>query len=91
MRQDFQKFEQKRKMNYLTNAERTGYERGYQKGWVESLILRQLTKLLGEVSKQNCTAIESLTIEKLEALAPALLDFTSTDDLLGWLQQNQNA
>ncbi len=78
-------------MNYLTNAERIGYERGYQKGWVESLILRLLTKLLGEVSQQNRTAIESLTLEKSEALAVALLDFTSTNDFLRWLQQNQDA
>ncbi|WP_232225182.1 DUF4351 domain-containing protein [Dactylococcopsis salina] len=35
------------------------------------------------------TQIEELEIEETEALAEALLDFTSIADLQRWLQQNE--
>ncbi len=73
-------------MTYMTTGERIGYKRGKL-----SLILPQLSRRLGEVSQQNRANIESLTLEQLDALAGALLDFTSTDDLLRWLQQNQHS
>jgi hypothetical protein len=91
-RQDFQKFEQERKMTYITSFERFGYKLGEENGQLKqakSSVLRQLTKRLGEVSEKNRTTIESLTLEKLDALSEALLDFTSTDDLLHWLRENQ--
>ena len=83
--EDFQKFEQERKMTYITSVERIGYERGKLE-----TILQLLNKLLGEVSQENCATIESLTLEQLNALCEALLNFTSTDDLVRWLQQNQH-
>ena len=83
--EDFKQFEKERKMTYITTGERIGYKRGEL-----STILRLLKKLLGELSQQNYTAIESLTLEQLDALCEALLDFTSTDDLVRWLQQNQD-
>ncbi|BAZ11948.1 hypothetical protein NIES4071_37760 [Calothrix sp. NIES-4071] len=86
--EDFKKFEQERKMTYMTTGERIGEKRG-QLNHAKSLVLRQLTRLLGEVSEQNRATIEFLTLEKLDALGEALLDFSSTDDLLRWLQQNQ--
>ncbi len=86
--EDFKKFEQERKMTYVTSGERIGEKRGQLKQ-AKSVVLRLLTKRLGEVSQQNRAAIESLPLEKLDALSEALLDFSSTDDLLHWLQQNQ--
>ncbi len=83
--EDFQKFEQERKMTYITSVERIGYERGKLE-----TILQLLNKLLAEVSQENCATIESLTLEQLNALCEALLNFTSTDDLVRWLQQNQH-
>ena len=74
-------------MTYITTGERIGYKRGeLAKG--RSMILRMLNKQLGEVSKQNLVKIESLTVEQLDALCEALLDFTSTDDLVRWLNQH---
>ncbi|GJD17879.1 hypothetical protein RIVM261_028350 [Rivularia sp. IAM M-261] len=82
--EDFQKLEQERTMTYITSFERIG-----QLNHAKSSVLRLLTKRIGEVSEKNRTTIESLTLEKLDALSEALLDFTSTDDLLHWLQENQ--
>ncbi len=88
--EDFKQFEKERKVTYITNAERIGYERG-ELAEGRSLILLLLNTRIGEVPQQNRTAIESLTLKKLEALGQALLNFTSTDDLVRWLQQNQNS
>jgi hypothetical protein len=84
--EDFKQFEKERKMTYITTGERIGYKRGEL-----STILRLLKKLLGELSQQNRSTIESLTLEQLDALCEALLDFTCTDDLVRWLQQNQHS
>jgi hypothetical protein len=83
--EDFKQFEQERKMTYITTGERIGYKRGKL-----SLILPLLSRQLGEVSSQNRATIESLTLEQLDALGEALFDFTTTDDLVRWLQQNQD-
>jgi Domain of unknown function (DUF4351) len=84
--EDFKQFEKERKMTYITSVERIGYERGK----LETILL-QLSKRFGEVSQQNCANIESLTLEQLDALAGDLFDFTSTDDLVRWLQQNRHS
>jgi Domain of unknown function (DUF4351) len=92
-RQDFQKFEQERKMTYITSFERFGYNRGKEDGLVEGqqlTILQLLAIRIGEVSEENRAMIESLSLEQLNALTRALLDFASADDLSRWLQQNQN-
>ncbi|ARV61476.1 hypothetical protein BZZ01_25130 [Nostocales cyanobacterium HT-58-2] len=79
--QDFKKFEQERTMGYITTGERIGYERGQQ-----DLVLRQLQRRVGELSQEVKKQVQALSLEDLEALAEALLDFTTMDDLLGWLQ-----
>ncbi len=86
--QDYKKLEQERSMTYITSVERIGIKRGKLEQ-AKSLVLRLLNKRLGE-SQQNREVVESLTLEQLDALGEALLDFTSTDDLLHWLQQNQH-
>ena len=50
-----------------------------------SLILRQLTRRVGELPQQVCQQVESLSLEQLENLGEALLDFTSMADLNTWL------
>jgi Domain of unknown function (DUF4351) len=63
-------------------------QRGEQKGLQRerSLILRQLTRRVGQVSPALTSQVESLTLEKLESLGEALLDFSSSADLDGWLR-----
>jgi predicted transposase/invertase (TIGR01784 family) len=61
-----------------------GEQRGREKG-EKSLILRQLTRQVGELPPEVRQQVESLSLEQLENLGEALLDFTSMTDLDAWL------
>lgn len=52
------------------------------------LIKRQLSRRLGNIDSAILQRIESLSIQQLESLAEALLDFTTKEDLLIWLNQS---
>nr|WP_245894375.1 DUF2887 domain-containing protein [Chamaesiphon polymorphus] len=52
------------------------------------LVLKQLTRKLGNISPEVRARVTSLTIEQLESLGEDLLDFTSIDNLEQWLSQN---
>jgi predicted transposase YdaD len=60
---------------------------GKQQGEAE-LILRLLNRRLGGLSPSLGESIRSLSIEQLENLAEALLDFNSEEDLRIWLRDN---
>ncbi|MCC5599377.1 DUF2887 domain-containing protein [Nostoc favosum] len=51
-----------------------------------SLILRLLNRRVGAVPEQLQRQIQVLSLEQLEALGDALLDFSTLADLEGWLQ-----
>jgi predicted transposase YdaD len=53
------------------------------------LVLKQLTRKLGNISPEVRSKVNSLTIDKLESLGEDLLDFTSMADLEAWFSQNQ--
>lgn len=53
----------------------------------QSLILRLLTRKLGEMPNETRTQIEALGLAELEELAETLLSFTSLTDLSDWLEQ----
>ncbi len=80
--------EQERTMSYITTGERIGYERGKQEG-EQTLVLKLLKRRLGELPQEVIEEIQTLSLERLEALGETLLDFTTIDDLLKWLQVNQ--
>lgn len=64
-------------------------EEGREEGREEegrSLILRQLTRRVGELPQDVRSRIETLSLAQLENLGEALLDFTSIADLLSWLE-----
>ena len=63
-------------------------QQGIQQGQA-SLILRLLKRRLGQIESSDETRITGLSVEQLEALGDALLDFSSRDDLLAWLANNQ--
>ncbi|MEH1874247.1 DUF4351 domain-containing protein [Nostoc sp.] len=86
--QEFKQFEQERTMSYITTGERIGYERGKQEQG-QTLVLRQLQKRVGELPQEVRGRIQTLSLEQLEALGEALLDFTTLEDLLNWLEANQ--
>lgn len=51
----------------------------------KALVLRQLTRKLGNLSPEVTAKVNALSLEGLEALGEALLDFTSVEDLESWL------
>ncbi|WP_414550070.1 Rpn family recombination-promoting nuclease/putative transposase [Anabaena sp. CCY 0017] len=72
----------------LEEGEQRGEQRGRQEGRQEgerSLVLRQLTRKVGELPPRMREQVETLTLEQLENLGEALLDFTSLLDLEAWL------
>jgi predicted transposase YdaD len=54
----------------------------------QSLILRQLTRRLGDVAPELRSQVQALSLTQLEALGEALLDFSEPTDLVNWLQEN---
>jgi hypothetical protein len=82
--QELQSFEEERKVTYVTNAERFGFERGIEHE--RSLILRQLTRRIGTIAPNIESQIATLSVSQLESLGEALLDFSSAADLDEWLR-----
>ncbi|MCZ8103978.1 MAG: DUF4351 domain-containing protein [Burkholderiales bacterium] len=59
---------------------------GLQKGEA-NLVLRLLKRRFGELPPHITETIQKLSVEKLEDLGEALLDFESQADLINWLYQ----
>jgi Domain of unknown function (DUF4351) len=75
-------------------GKREGKQEGKREGKQEqaqTLVLRLLQRLLGELPQEIQQRIQTLSLEQLEALGEALLDFTAMEDLLNWLTVNQTA
>lgn len=58
-------------------------EKGQQKG-ERSLILRQLTRRVGELPEEMRSRVNTLSLEQLENLGEALLEFEAIADLEAW-------
>jgi len=63
-------------------------QKGEQKG-EERTIIRQLNRRFGQLDSSVMTKVKALSIEKLDELAEALLDFSNITDLITWLEQNE--
>lgn len=69
----------------------TGLEQGIQQGSKREaifLVSRQLARRVGVDASAWRERLEALTLEQLEVLAEDLLDFSTEDDLVAWLEQN---
>lgn len=69
-----------------------GRQEGMQLGLYQgerSLVLRLLSRRIGNLSPNVLSRVEALSLPQLEMLGEALLDFTGSDDLMTWLQANQ--
>jgi predicted transposase/invertase (TIGR01784 family) len=64
-----------------------GLQQGLQQG-EKALVIRLLTRRLGELSESLRLQIEQLSQPQLEQLEDRFLDFTTTADLYDWLQNN---
>ncbi|MBP0030489.1 Rpn family recombination-promoting nuclease/putative transposase [Roseofilum sp. Guam] len=65
------------------------HEEGRQ-GEAVSLVTRQLTRRVGALSPELEAQIQSLSVEVLEDLGEALLDFTGVEDLVSWLAERHS-
>lgn len=63
-----------------------GWQQGLQQGEV-TIIMRLLSRTLGEIPQEQQELINQLSLDRLEGLSEALLDFSSLDDLIVWLNQ----
>ena len=67
-------------------AKEEGRQEGRQEG-EQDLIVRLLNRRIGEIDASLIEQIKGLSIEQLENLGEALLDFSSVADLEAWLNQ----
>ncbi|MDJ0715919.1 MAG: Rpn family recombination-promoting nuclease/putative transposase [Prochloraceae cyanobacterium] len=73
------------------DIKKQGIEQGIEQGRKQEaslMILRLLKRRIGEIEPSLSTRITGLSVEQLEALGEALLDFSSRDDLMAWLANN---
>jgi Domain of unknown function (DUF4351) len=72
-------------------GEATGIATGLERGRLEegkSLVIRQLTRKLGEINSDTIEQIDRLNLDAIELLGDALLDFDRMEDLLDYLQSS---
>ncbi|MCC5629753.1 DUF4351 domain-containing protein [Nostoc sphaeroides CHAB 2801] len=63
-------------------------QEGRQEG-EQHLIIRLLNRRVGEINESLIERIKGLSVEQLETLGEALLDFSNVADLEAWLNQQQ--
>jgi hypothetical protein len=83
--QELQAYEEEHKVPYITSVERIGYDRGKSEE-AQVFLLRLLTRKFGSISDVVLNHISALSLEQIESLGEALLDFGSIDDLTKWLK-----
>ena len=54
-----------------------------------SLLTRLLIRRIGSIALETREQIQTLSVEELEDLGEALLDFSSASDLTNWLNEHQ--
>ncbi|MEG4851750.1 Rpn family recombination-promoting nuclease/putative transposase [Microcoleus sp. B5-D4] len=54
-----------------------------------SFLTRQLTRRIGAIASETREQIQTLSVEELEDLGEALLDFSEASDLTNWLNEHQ--
>ncbi len=75
----------------LQEGRQEGRQEGMQLGLYQgerSLVLRLLSRRIGNLTPNVVSRVEALSLPQLEMLGEAPLDFTSLDDLMAWLQAN---
>lgn len=77
----------------LQRGQQQGLQQGQQQGRQQealSLVIRLLNRRLGTIDSALIERVQRLTIEQLEGLGEALLDFADVADLLAWLEQQEH-
>ena len=65
------------------------FQKGEQRG-EQRTVIRQLNRRFVEIDLSLLNRVRMLTVEKLDNLAEALLDFSEIADLVTWLNQHEN-
>jgi flagellar biosynthesis/type III secretory pathway protein FliH len=79
-------------MELTTSWMERGIEKGLQQGLQQgeaAVTLRLLKRRFGVLPEAVTTRISALPLDRIEALADALLDFATPDDLTRWLDQTE--
>ena len=74
--------------DWLAEGRQEGLQEGEARGEARGeakMTLRLLSRRCGPLSDASTARIQSLPVEKMEALADALLDFQGPADLAAWL------
>jgi hypothetical protein len=87
--EELRTYEEDRRMPYITSVEEIGYDRGLVQG-ERSIVLRLLIRRLGSLTDRTIDQINTLSINQLESLSDALLDFTTIEDLTLWLETHSD-
>ncbi|XZN96100.1 MAG: DUF4351 domain-containing protein [Microcoleus sp.] len=72
----------------LLEGRQLGLEEG-RKDEALSFLTRQLTRRIGPIAPETREQIQTLSVEELEDLGEALLDFSEASDLTNWLNEHQ--
>lgn len=78
---------QENMMQITTSWMEKGIEQGIERE--KALILRLIKRKLGNINSTLENQIMSLNIDVIESLGEAFLDFSTVDDLINWLNENQ--
>ena len=70
----------------ITQGEQRGLQQGLQQGEAKVLI-RLLSRRFGSISPTVEEKIRSLSISQLEELTEAQFNFTTSEDLIAWLDK----
>jgi hypothetical protein len=76
--------EEEKVMEIVTSWMEKGIEIGLQQG-EKTLIIRQLKRRFGNISSDLENKINNLSLNQIESLGDALLDFQTLNDLINWL------
>lgn len=73
-------------MQIVTTWMEQGIEQGRQK--MANLVVRQLHRRFGEIGDDRENLVRQLSLEQLEDLGEALLDFSSIEEVDRWIENN---
>ena len=75
----------------LQQGRQQGIEQGIERGRQQeaSLLIRLLNRRIANIPQDLTRQVSNLSLEQLENLGEALLDFTTEADLVNWLNQCQ--